>query len=431
MRPRLASALVCTALSALSAACTEAPSAAPDATVDARLPSPDAADDAVVDALPPPPPAEPGRHTVTVTDTRQVVPSDGLPREAPANHSNNNLDVARLGGRTYLAWRTSMNHFASASTRIHVVSSDDERTWRFEQSLSRDTDLREPRFLVLDGRLFLYVSRLGTNALAFEPRGISVSERRADGSWTPLEDLYEPGFLAWRTRTERGRPYMLGYLHGENEYLFNGLPIDVELLTTADGRTWTPVDPARRVVYRGGGSEADFALGDDGALYAVIRNEAGDDTGFGSLVCHAPPGDLANWNCHGDPRKYDSPLMFWHDGEAYLVGRRNVTATGHFDLMRRDESRVSQAVLNELDYRNQPKRCSLWRYVQSEHRIAFVLDLPSRGDTCFAAVLPGARADELVLYNYSSPLEGPDLPWWMGQAGDTRIYRHELRFEAR
>ncbi len=92
---------------------------------------------------------------------------------------------------------------------------------------------------------------------------------------------------------------------------------------------------------------------------------------------------------------------------------------------------VSQVVRNQLDYRNRPKRCSLWRYVQGEDRIAFVLDLPSRGDTCFAGILDGATPDERVLYNYSSPVDGDDVVWWRGQQGETRIYRHVLRFTRR
>ena len=416
-------------LALLAAACDGPAPIGSDASADAP------ADAALVEpedvAPPPPPPSEPGLHAVTITETRQMIPGPGLPAETSPGNSNNNLDVARLGGRVYLAWRTAPDHFASTRTQIFVVSSTDERAWRFEQRLAVASDLREPRFLVLGERLFLYVSRLGTNPLAFEPQGVSVSERRADGTWTPLDAVFDPGFLTWRTRVERGAAYALGYLHGENEYLFNGEPMDVDFLTTADGRAWVPVDATRRTVYRGGGSEADFTLGDDGTLFAVIRNEGGDATGWGSQVCRAPRGDLARWTCRYDARKYDSPLMFWHDGEAYLVARRNLTATGAFDLMERDMPFVSQVVRYQLDYRNHPKRCALWRYVQSEDRIAFVMDLPSRGDTCFAGVLDGATADERVLYNYSSPIDGPDVVWWRGQQGETRIYRHVLRFTRR
>lgn len=394
-------------------------------TLDAAT-TPDASD-----APPPPPRAEPGRHTVTLTDTRQVIPGPGLPPETPPGNSNNNLDVVRHDGRFYLAWRTAPDHFASDATRIFVVSSADERTWRFEASLALDTDLREPRFLSFHGRLFLYVARLGTNPLSFDPQGMSVTERSADGTWSPLEPFYQPGFIGWRARVSHGVPYLLAYVGGEHEYRFDNLPLDVHFLTTTDGRTFTGVNPANPVVSHGGGSEADFAQNDAGDLFAVIRNEPGDETGWGSKVCHAPADHLAQWTCVSDPRKYDSPSMFWYDGEAYLIARRNVTATGNYDLGQRMYDRTRQAVNYEIDYTRQPKRCALWRYVQAEHRIAFVMDLPSRGDTCFPAVLEGDAPNERVVYNYSSPIDGPDLPWYLGQRGPTLIYRHVLRFEPR
>jgi hypothetical protein len=399
------------------------PDAARDAGRDAGAPPGDA-------ALPPPPPSEPGRHAVEVVETRRVVPSDGLGVEPM--HSNNNLDVIRHEGRVYLAWRSSPDHFAGPETVIHVVSSADEVTWELENTLSIGTDLREPRWLTLDGRLLLYVSVLGVNRFAFEPMGVRVTERLADGTWTELEDVGLPGYIAWRTRNERGTPYMMAYLGGEHIYLFDGEPLSVELLTTADGRVWEPVDATRRAVYTGGGSEADFAVGDDGTLFGVIRNEAGDALGRGSLVCRAPADDLAAWSCRIDPRKYDSPLMFWHDGEAYLIGRRNVTETGHYDLMTDDGLRGT--LESQTDYTMRPKRCALWRYVPEEDRIAFVLDLPSGGDTCFPAMIPGASSDELVVYDYSCDVDDPAtarLAWQQGQLGNTYVYRHVLRFTPR
>lgn len=37
--------------------------------------------------------------------------------------------------------------------------------------------------------------------------------------------------------------------------------------------------------------------------------------------CRAERAALSRWRCRADPRKYDSPLMFWHDGKAYLPWR--------------------------------------------------------------------------------------------------------------
>ncbi|GAB4208885.1 MAG: hypothetical protein OHK0013_27760 [Sandaracinaceae bacterium] len=440
---RFQSALVALASSVALFACAPEPETndvGVDAGPDAISTEPDAAFDAArFDAgPPPPPPSEPGRHDVTIVSSRRIVPSDGLPPEAIAQASNNNLDVIRFEGRVYLAFRTGPSHYASPEVRLHLVSSEDELTWRFERTFVRATDLREPRFLELDGRLFLYLAELGTNPSDFEPMGTLVSERGADGAWSDLEAV--PGLenaIVWRTRTERiagtPTPLLVAYYGGEMVYDFLNDPrIRVDLLTTLDGRSVTPFDPLHRTLYVGGASETDFSIGAGGELVGVMRNEAGDPvSGFGSRVCTAEPGRLAEWSCTTDPRKYDSPLMFFHDGEHYLVGRRNVTWTGHYDLMTNERTLALRALRNQAGYRNAPKRCALWRWVAAEWRFAFVLDLPSRGDTCFPGRLAGARPDEVVIYDYSSDPDGPDIPWHVGQESPTFIYRHVLRFTAR
>lgn len=395
-----------------------------------EVPTRDGGTDASIEA-PSPPPSEPGRHVVEVIDSRRIVPSTGLPPEVAVGVSNNNLDVVRHDGRVYLAWRSAADHLAGADTAIQVVSSDDEVTWRFEARFQLGTDLREPRLLSWGGTLFLYAAMLGSDPLAFEPRGVVRAEKPAGGAWTALQDLGWGPYIVWRTRIERGTPYLTRYLGGEHIYRGDGLPLDVELLTTTDGRSWRPVNPARPVVYRGGGSEADFAIADDGGLLGVIRNEAGDDAGFGSRICRAAANDLASWSCRTDPRKFDSPLMFAWDGEVYLVARRHVTESGAFDLMRADLSPRERYALYQVDYVSRPKRCAIWRYVAEQDRIAFVVDLPSRGDTCFPAWLPGPTPDTVAIYDYSSDPQGPDLAWFEGQRRPTFIYRHVVRFRAK
>lgn len=381
---------------------------------------------------PPPPPSEPGRHDVTIAESRRIVPSDGLPPEAGAQTSNNNLDVIRFEGRVYLAFRTGPFHFASPEVRIHVVSSDDELAWRHERTFARATDLREPRFLEVGGQLFLYLAELGADRLDFTPMRTLVSERAADGTFADLVPL--AGFenaIVWRTRTERGVPYAIAYFGGEMIYDFIPDPmIRVELFTTDDGLSFRHVDPARPTLYVGGASETDFSIGDDGTVFGVMRQEAGDATGMGSRVCHTDTTALGAWTCHVDRRKFDSPLAFFHDGEHYLVARRNVTADGFYDVETEGDV-VVRTIRNQGLYGETPKRCALWRWIPGEDRVAFVLDLPSSGDTCFPARIDGASPSEVVLYDYSSDPATPDLTWREGQLGPTSIYRHVLRFTAR
>jgi hypothetical protein len=352
----------------------------------------------------------------------QVTPGHGMPAEAASMPSNNNLDVVRHEGRVFYAFRTAPDHFASSETRLHVVSSEDQDSWDYETSFYMETDLREPRFLSWEGRLFLYFAVLGTDALAFEPQGTMVSVYE-DGTWSDPEWLFQDSLIPWRTRVMNGDPTLIGYTGGDEIYDQDGMPaIEVKWMTSTDGLDWTGP-----TVWTGGGSETDFAFRDDGSLVAVIRNEAGDAEGFGSLVCSAPSDALTDWTCAHDPKKYDSPLVFEHGGEVWLIGRRNLTDTGDFDLGR-DDLGHEEAFLNySVDYWQNPKRCSLWRVDGDALSVEFVLDLPSRGDTCFASIL---EVDDktLEVYNYSSDPSGPDLSWLEGQKGETNIYRQRLTF---
>jgi hypothetical protein len=373
----------------------------------------------------PPPRSEPGRHDVAVIETRRVFPDGAAPEGVAIQPASNNLDVVRHDGRVYLAFRTAPTHFASADTALYVVSSDDEIHWRREARFAAGRDLREPRFLALGDRLLLYMTILGTSAFSFVPGEVAVAER-ANGRWSEPSPVGLPGHVAWRVRMIDGAPVMAAYSGGEHLYKFDGVPMQVRLLGTDDGRRWTPLDPAHPVLYEGGGTEADFTETNDGYV-GVIRDEAGDATGWGSKICRGR--SLAEWSCTTDVRKLDSPHIFTHDGEVYLLARRNVTADGAYDLG--VGSGVVRSIHNQLRYIWSGKRCALWRWIGPEDRFAFMLDLPSRGDTCFASAMRGATSDEWIVYDYSSPIDGPDVVWNAAQREPTHLYRHVLRFTPR
>ena len=157
-------------------------------------------------------------------------------------------------------------------------------------------------------------------------------------------------------------------------------------------------------------------------MIAVSRNELGDELGWGSKICRADAATPGDWTCAGDPKKYDSPLVFRHGDDVYLIGRRNVTETGNYDLMRRDLPRQDQASVYELEYWMTPKRCALWRVEPTTLAVSHVLDFPSSGDTCFAGLVELGDGRYLV-YDYSSPLDDDlDRSWMAGQFGPTSIH---------
>lgn len=358
----------------------------------------------------------------------QVVPSDGLPAEVVVQPSANNLDVTWHEGRAFLAFRTAPSHFASTETVLYVVSSDDQVSWEHELSIAMGTDLREPRLLSWGGELLLYYAVLGESSFSFEPQGTMRVVRGADGSWSEPAWWREDSFIPWRIHVLDGVPMMTGYTGGgeiydleEGEYP----SIQVYWLSSSDGYDWQPHLGGDGIVWEGGASETDLAFTPDGDVVAVMRNEAGDADGFGSLICKGLAGSLGDWSCSRDDRKYDSPLVFEDRGRIWLIGRRNVTETGAYDLGYDDRSFTEQYLAYQGDYWQQPKRCSLWEVDPDSLTVDFVLDLPSKGDTCFASTLAEGDGGYTV-YNYSNDPDGPELSWLEGQTAETRIYRQRL-----
>ena len=364
----------------------------------------------------------------------RVVPGEGLPSEVVTQDANNNLDVTWHDGEVYLAFRTAPEHFASDQVQLYVMRSRDELSWTFDTLIDMDTDLREPRLLSHDGALLLYFAVLGTDPLDFEPQGSRFIGRGSDGTWSEPAPIFDDTFIPWRVRPVDGEPQLIGYTGGEDVYDVDEMPrIEIQWLRSDDGVDWGPVVPGQPVVQTGGGSETDWAMLPDGGLVAVTRNEAGDELGWGSKICRAEAESLGDWACVADPKKYDSPLVFTASDRVWLIARRNVTDDGHYDLGVNDPSlreldHADQTLHYNIAYWQEPKRCSLWEVDPDALEVRFVEDLPSKGDTCFASVLPLGE-DHFAIYNYTSDPDGPDLAWLDGQKAPTWITRQELWFE--
>ena len=378
-----------------------------------------------------------GAWSPVLAPATQVVPGPGLPAGLVPQPANNNLDVVEHEGALFLAFRTAPDHFASAEAQLHVLRSDDDgQSFVLEQTIHRGTDLREPRLLSTNGLLTLHFALLGDDPLAFEPQGTEAMRRDVDGRWSDAGPIFggSPSgvggdtFIPWRTRLLDGAPMMIGYTGGGVIYDFStgaGATTVQWLGQGADG-AWVPWLGDDPVVLSGGVSETDLAIDGSGRVVAVGRNEAGDADGFGSKVCVAAAGAPMDWTCAPDLRRFDSPLVFAHEGEIWLVGRRNLNdQDGAFDLGRDDLDANTQALTYGVDYWNWPKRCSLWRVDPDALTVTWAADLDSRGDTCFPS-LRWRGPHTLDLWNYSSPIEGPDLTWLEGQTGETRIYVQRL-----
>ncbi len=369
-------------------------------------------------------------YKVTASAPRWVVPSKSLPSQVKIGVANNNVEIVLHGDRLFMAWRTGPTHFASTSIKMIVVSSTDSGvSWQFEHEISIGADVREPRFLSLNGQLWLIYFEAGVNPVQFEPLAMWRTRRLGPGQWSKHEKWGDKKVVPWCLKVRGGKVYLTSY---KGVHYGTGMgELDVSLQVSSDGMTWSSATGSSSgVVYQGGVSEAAFELDEQGGLWAVTRNEDGDKSGFGSHLCTAKANNLGKWDCpaKSDPERYDSPWMFRHGKEIYMVARRDVG--GPFDqgltglTFKEKKSKYLQA------YSLRPKRTALYKIDRSKRKVVYLMDLPGVGDTAFPSIRR-TGPHTFLMANYTAPLDKPDISWLEAQMSfrGTQIYLLELKFE--
>ncbi|HRW38903.1 MAG: exo-alpha-sialidase [Acidimicrobiales bacterium] len=361
---------------------------------------------------------------MTVRALRSVVPGPGLPPDLVLGAANNNLDAARHDGRLWLAVRTAPTHYASAAARLLVLVSDDEGArWVLDHEVAMGRDVREPRLVPWRGRLLLVWFTGGTSATRLEPDRIHVAVRAT--GWSEPAAVSPPDCIPWRIRPVGGRLLMTLYRGAGSLFTAHPVPLTVELWASDDGLAWAPADLERPVVHEGG-AEADHLELPDGRLLAVVRKE-GPEGGWGSDLVVAPADDPGDWRRRAsDPRKFDSPCLFLHGDEPHLIARRQVAFGGRYDLGLRGLPPSWRTKVDQLAYVLTPKRTARYRIDPDALTATWLHDLPSAGDTAFAAVVPAADGEGHLVFNYSSRLDRGWWPWVVGQLRPTHVYSAEL-----
>ncbi len=352
-------------------------------------------------------------YTPLFSEPKWVVPSEYLPDNVSPQASNNNVDIYLFEDRLYMAWRSSPTHFAGTQTDMWILSSDDMGdTWSFETTIHMETDVREPRFFAMNGELQFSYFEAGNNPIAFEPiRWWRIW--KTENGWSEPETFLEKETVLWDIKVRQDVGYMTVY---DGAHYSEG-DVYVRFLSSEDGRDWNFVDGVESV-YTGGVSEVAFEFDINGNLWTVGRNEDGDETGAGTQVCVAQASKLSNWDCltESDPERYDSPEMFRHGKDIYLLGRKDIGGPygPEGDL---------------VAYSFRPKGFALYKINTESSSVEWIQDLPGVGDTSFASV-QRIDAHRFIFANYTSPLDNPDITWFQAQGSDlgTQIYLMEIEF---
>ncbi len=364
---------------------------------------------------------------VSYSPVVQVAPGPGLPDQVKCMDSNNNLDIISFDGRLFMGFRTAPDHFAGKKTMLYIVSSTDQgETWDYEAEVFMGSDMREPKFLAVGGKLMFYFFQAGTNRFAFQPQHSYAMQRIELGQWTEPEKIYKPGCVIWTSKTFNDKAYIAMYCGGAIfTEAVEGAERGTHFLTTDNGYDLYPVVAGKPVAWPNP-SETAFSFDDDKDLYITMRSGELQGDAFGSQVCKAGSDDLANWTCVGTTYKYSSPLMFTHDNEVYLIARRNLD--GEYDKGKRWMPDPMEALYYEARNWWTGNRTSLYKLDKETLIMEVLFDFPSKGDTAFPGLVQ-VDDNSYLMYNYSNDPDGKDYVWMNGQLGKTNIYSTVISFE--
>ena len=338
--------------------------------------------------------------------------------------ANNNLDLIRFDERLYLVWRTAPTHFASADARLEVSSAPSVGgPWRHETTVALGADVREPRFVADGRRLTVFFMQLGTNPRRFQPQGIHRIVTEGDG-WSAPEVAIDAPVVPWRIRRLGGRWVLIGYRNAEKMYSVRPTDPVIELHWSDDLENWdAPVD------LHDGGTECELVELPDGRVLGLTRNEGPTRRG-GDLIMATDVSVLQDAPLHRVSvtpidRKLDSPNLFVWNGEPFVIARRQVAHGGRYDVVPGRTPGPLAIRVDQLVWWLSRKRSALYRLDPDRPSVAWELDLPSRGDTSFAAVVPEPDGTLLVA-DYTSSERRGDVMWLRGQLGPTEIHLHRL-----
>jgi hypothetical protein len=135
---------------------------------------------------------------------------------------------------------------------------------------------------------------------------------------------------------------------------------------------------------------------------------------------HAKSSDYTKFEYWYSPYKFDSPLIFKHNGKIYLIARRNLNGP----FVQKEEKYKS----NLLKYSLTKKTTALYVIDTDNKAIIHVMDFESTGDCAFPGIAP-INENEFYILNYSSDIHKKEKSWIKGQLGKTFIYKTKMRIE--
>ncbi len=316
---------------------------------------------------------------------------------------NSNTDMTYYRGAFFLIHAQTMWHLEDKKGALVVQKSDDAKNWEEVARITiPDTDVRDPKFAIIKGRLFLYfLPNLYFDPLP-ETTFWSVSD---DGiTWRQPQELVtvtsilrvngEPqkvtsgGWCLWRPKTKDGKTWYV-VASGRKPMYRNTITV---LIKTQDGLNWEEVS---EVYSRHGNGEPAMEFLPDGSIISTLRcgslgtrgYQFGNPTGNTIIAVSSPP--YKQWSyAHSFITRLDGATLFPLNGRIFAVGRNHLGP--------------------RIDLGNHLATKRTAFYEVKKDGLVHLFDLPSNGDTAYTGVV--MRGDDIYTSYYTPPLN-KDYPW--------------------
>lgn len=339
---------------------------------------------------------------------------------------NSNTDLIFFKGSFFLVHAQTKWHLEDKNGALLIQRSKDAKNW---QNVARitvpDTDVRDPKFAEIHGRLFLYFL---PNVL-FDPEpettywsvsddGVDWQKPREmdtiisihhfqDGS---SRQVTSSGWNLWRPKTSDNKTWYVmasgrkplvqpvlghkGTIEGDAVEEEGTFPLTV-LFSSSDGINWQEVSE----VYTAQGTfESCLEFLPDNSMIATMRCSSLGTGGYAfgnptaNTIIAKAEYPYAKWSyAHSFITRLDGATLFPLDGRIFAVGRNHLGPRSDMGNHLARKRTAFFEVLND--------------------RLVFLFDLPSNGDTAYTGVV--RRGDDIYVSYYTCPIN-KDYPWVVG-----------------
>jgi hypothetical protein len=331
-----------------------------------------------------------------------------------------NTDMIFYKDSFFLIHASTKWHLQDKNGVLLVQKSSDAMNWKEVARINvPGTDVRDPKFAIIKGRLFLYflpnwkfdpdppttywsVSDDGVNWQApMELTTVKVLQKTKSGK---QQEITGGGWRLWRPKTldgaiwyviAFGKKPILSDAGGKEWNAYVDTNTITVLVSSTDGVNWREVS---EIYTAHGNGEPELEFMENGSIIATLRCGSLGTEGYAfgnptanTIIATADP-PYTKWSfAHSFITRLDGSTMFPLGGHIFSAGRNTLGP--------------------RIDNGNHLAKKRTAIYEVRRDKLIFLFNLPSNGDTSYTGVV--RRGDDIYVSYYTCPVN-KDYPWILG-----------------